>query len=421
MNTVRRPASAVRQAIAVVLPARMVSPPTWDEGPLPFEYGTRRADRATRRTYFTTPAAQVLYGEPGHPRRWHRILSAVQGSLTVHGVEVLHTPLNDHPDRALAILHLSTNDPGFDGFHTTLRALARRQAAPPSPLTGELDPERILQGQAHVTTGPAPFTVAFLTPADTQLPHLYPRRYRSIWSPGDQWLWALASRTNATDYPPDPADVPALTNDTIRLSADWSALALRDGAAFIGRRRDRGSADPFFGYAELHARTVYLDAFLLGMIQRSHIDQLTESLSRVFDDTHLARRVTELEQHIAHFRATYWRQHLTHHGPANDLLLAYQNQHRLPTRFAEILTEATDYARLVQNHENQQISGALGVLTILGLPLGTALAIQQDLADTNPWHLLAYIGASLAATAALLTTRYGRLVLSALRGQPRGR
>jgi hypothetical protein len=69
---------------------------------------------------------------------------------------------------------------------------------------------------------------------------------------------------------------------------------------------------------------VYLDARLFGVIQRSHIDQLTETLSRVFDGTHLARRVAALEQHIAHFGSTYWRQHLTHHGPANDILLAFQ-------------------------------------------------------------------------------------------------
>jgi hypothetical protein len=40
-------------------------------------------------------------------------------------------------------------------------------------------------------------------------------------------------------------------------------------------------------------------------------------------------------------------------------------------------------------------------------------------ATPNPWHLLAYTGAALAATAGILTTRYGRLVLSALRGQPK--
>ena len=111
-----------------------------------------------------------------------------------------------------------------------------------------------------------------------------------------------------------------------------------------------------------------------------------------------------------------WRQHLTAHGPANELLLAFQNQHRLPARFAEILAEAGDYSRLVQTQESQQISGALGLLTILGLPLGTALGILQVLDDKSVAHLLVSLGLSVAATGAALTTRYGRLVVSSLRG-----
>lgn len=49
---------------------------------------------------------------------------------------------------------------------------------------------------------------------------------------------------------------------------------------------------------------------------------------------------------------------------------------------------------------SQQVSGAISVLAILG----TALAVQQVLADTNLWHLLAYTGGALAATAGLLAT-----------------
>ncbi|MEU8476381.1 hypothetical protein [Streptomyces hygroscopicus] len=94
-------------------------------------------------------------------------------------------------------------------------------------------------------------------------------------------------------------------------------------------------------------------------------------------------------------------------------MLAFQNQHRLPVRFTEILAEAADYSRLVQTQESQQISGALGVLTILGLPLGTALSILQVLGDDSVAHLLIALGLSIAA----LMTRYGRLVLSSLRGR----
>ena len=82
----------------------------------------------------------------------------------------------------------------------------------------------------------------------------------------------------------------------------------------------------------------------------------------------------------------------------------------------QILAEAADYSRLVQTQESQQIAGALGVLTILGLPVSTALAILQVLGDADPVHLVIALAAALAATGAALTPRYGRLVLSSLRG-----
>ncbi|WP_253916895.1 hypothetical protein [Streptomyces sp. MNP-20] len=91
-------------------------------------------------------------------------------------------------------------------------------------------------------------------------------------------------------------------------------------------------------------------------------------------------------------------------------------QYRLSERFAEILGEAADYSRLVQTQESQQIAGALGVLTILGLPLSTALSILQVMGDEDPVHLLIAVATAFAATVGGLTTHYGRLVLSSLRG-----
>lgn len=197
-----------------------------------------------------------------------------------------------------------------------------------------------------------------------------------------------------------------------------SGLELHGATArcrFSGASCRHGDGD-FYEFGALHSRTVYLDALLLGSLQRDHIDELTDELSEIFDGARLARRVATLERNIAGFRSTYWRQHLTAHGPANELLLAFQNQHRLPARFTEILAEAADYSRLVQTQESQQISGALGLLTILGLPLGTALGVLQVLGDESLIHLLVALGLSVAATAGALATRYGRLVLSSLHG-----
>lgn len=409
-------AEGTRQTLAVLLPVRLTADPPWPKGPLPIADHGAAAEEAARRRLFTASAGRALYD-----RRWHTRTdpALVQGPMRLDGMELLRTPSSRSPEQALAVLHFTvTGAP----LLPLLRALGRRRGeTAPDPLQGPFAPATLLAGVAdpEVPAGPfalaRPYTVAFLTPpADLS---------RVMRDPGtaelplaaDLLLHALASRATPTDLPPAPESLPAVRAEVNRISADWSALVLRQGAAFLGHRPDTGPGD-FYEYALGNARGTYLDALLLGTAQRNHIDELTDDLSAVFGDAGLARRVTDLERRIAVFRSTYWRQHLSAHGPANHLLLAFHARYRLPERFAQILAEAADYARLAQNQESQQIAGALGVLTVLGLPVSTALAILQVLGDTSATDLVVALAASLAATAAALTTRYGRLVLSSLRG-----
>jgi hypothetical protein len=412
--------TGVRQSLAVILPVRLTVPPTWPTGPIPFDLGSRRTDVSTRQTYFNAAAARALYGTTERPCRWHRFMDIRHGALWLRGIELLLTATARHPHQALAVLHFDVEGPAL---LETLRAITNRRPADPNPLEGPLSPAVLLDGVAEtrVVTAPFalahPYTVAFLTPDAHHTPAL--RSASRLPETADRWLWSLASRSTETDFPVPLEAWPDRTAQTLRLSADWSALVLRHGAAFLGHRADSGDGD-FYAFAELHCRTVYLDALLLGTIQRDHIDELTDSLSGIFDGPKLARRVSALERQIAGFRSTYWRQHLTAHGPANDLLLSFQAQYRLPARFGEILAEAAEYARLVQTQESQQIAGALGVLTILGLPLGTALSILQVLDMKGFTALVVALVAALATTALALTTRYGRLVVSSLRGRSPG-
>ncbi|MFD5892653.1 hypothetical protein [Streptomyces sp. NPDC060366] len=413
--------TGARQTLTVVLPVRLHRTPDirsgWSQGPYPFVQGGRRTDTATRSGYFAPASARVLYGTPDRPCRWHRALAVTHDGLHLAGLEILRTATARDPRHALAVLHFAVDGP----LLPVLRAIGHRPTAGPEPLSGPLDPAALLDGVAEVRDGAGtfalarPYTVAFLTPEAHHTPALRPDPEAMLPPTADRWLWQLASRSAPGDFPVAPESAPHHDASTVRISADWSALVLRHGAAFLGHRADSGDGD-FYDFGALHARTVYLDALLLGSLQRDHIDELTDELSEVFDSERLTRRVTALEKNIARFRSTYWRQHLTAHGPANGLLRAFQQQHRLPERFAEILAEAADYSRLVQTLESQQISGALGVLTILGLPLGTALSVLQVLGDESVPHLLVALGLSVVVTAAALTTRYGRLVLASLRG-----
>jgi hypothetical protein len=410
--------TGARQELTVVLPVRLLRVPEWSEGPFPFEMGNRRTDARIRSTYFTPASARALYGAPGRPCRWHLPLDVKHDGMRLLGMELLRAATARKPQQALAVLHFTVERP----LLPVVRALAGRlPREADAPLSGPFDPARLLDGVAGLRAADAPsfdarpYTIAFLSPAGQHTPALRASLEGELPATADRWLWQLASRSTPEDFPLPPETAGEQLKDTVRISADWSALVLRQGTAFLGHRTDTGEGD-FFTYGALHSRTVYLDALLLGALQRDHIDELTDELSEIFVSPRPARRLSALERSIAVFRSTYWRQHLTAHGTANDLLLAFQNQHRLPVRFNEILAEAADYSRLVQTQESQQISGALGVLTILGLPLGTALGILQVLDDHSVAHLYIALALSIAVTAAVLTTRYGRLVVSSLRG-----
>ncbi|CAG6393945.1 conserved hypothetical protein [Actinacidiphila cocklensis] len=412
-------AQGTRQHFAVVLPVALEEDPPWPAGPLPFTVGAQAGDADGRRGLFTPAAARALYD-----RRWHRWTSQAEGPLRLDGMELLRTPTARAAQQALAVLHFTVA--AGTPMLPMLRAIShRRQAGQPDPLAGAMAPAALLGAVADTAAPAAPFalsrpyTVVFLAPG----PGFGALALRDagtgeVPAEADDFLRSLASRSAPVDLPAAPESVPGIRAQVRRISADWSALVLRQGAAFLGHRADTGAGD-FYDRAAYNARTVYLDALLLGTVQRNHIDELTDDLSGVFEGPGLARRVAALEQRIALFRSTYWRQHLSAHGPANGLLMDFQQKHRLPERFEQILAEAADYARLVQTQESQQIAGALGVLTVLGLPLGTALSILQVLGDSRPRDLVLALTASLAATAAALTTRYGRLVLSSLRGRAR--
>jgi hypothetical protein len=326
----------------------------------------------------------------------------------VFAVELLAPDPVGQPAEALAIFHLNTDQANIADL---VRRVAGRRASPaPAPdLAAPLHPYATLAPRAR------PFTIAFLTSTERRLPRPPDASHVRSWSRAEQWLWLLASRSSQTDYPPDPDHADQLLSGTVVLSADWRGLITRDGAAFVGLRRDHGNDDPFLGYAQLYTHTAYLDALILGMIQRSNIEMMTDDAARAFDAQDLPRHLGKLEERAARFRSVYWLRDTSAHGPPNDILTAYQAQHRLPERFDTVLSEIGDLSRIVQTQEGQQVGAALSVITVLGLPIGTVLGILQVLGANSPSDLLIGMLAALAATGGLLLTRLGRLLIRALR------
>lgn len=393
----------------VVRSAFVTGRPDWPEGPLPLRHCETEATSAARGSYFSLACARILYGTRERPSRWHCHTSIPTSGIptsnaTVFGVEILIPNPSREPDRAFAIFHLRTDAPDLLDL---LRAVAGRKNSPTAPpdLTATLPAWAALTGAGRA------FTIAFLTRSDDELPPPAEAAPIASWSNADQWLWHLASRTAWSDYPPDPDHADELLGGKVVLSADWRGLVTRDGAAFVGLRRDLGAEDPFLGFAQLYAHTAYLDALIIGMIQNANITTMIDEAALAYDAKDLPRHLAKLEERAARFRTIYWLRDAGAHGPANDILTAYQAQHHLPERFDAVLSEIADLNRIVQTQEGQRVGAALGIITVVGLPFGTAFAVLQTLETASPRDLLIGMLAAFAGTGALLLTRFGRLLL----------
>ncbi|MEV4105918.1 hypothetical protein AB0J42_37270 [Nonomuraea sp. NPDC049649] len=398
----------MRQALVVIYEARFPASPTWASGPLVLHHRQLRSTAEARSEYYSAKAARVLYGSEERPNRWHDSSHQLVGGIEIIGVEALRS--SDQPDASgLVAVHLR---PRRGLPIELLRTLAGRRGALPLGF----GPEKLLDGQAVIRPGSRPFTVAFVTPARSGLPRLYRQvRYRR-WPLAHQWLWALASRTNLDDYPPDPKNLEPTESEIIRLSGDWHAVVLRDGMGVVGVRADQGRDDPFFGYAELYLRSIYLDAVLLGLLQKQGLTELEERLATALDSS-VAATMASLEQEVSSFRHRLWAQHLTPHGAPNRLLTAFQQQHALRERFDQILTEISDFNRLTRDDENRHVNSAVVVFTLVTVPAGIALALLQVMETDQPWLIVAVALACLGLTVFLLSTRSARVAFRALRNR----
>jgi len=167
--------------------------------------------------------------------------------------------------------------------------------------------------------------------------------------------------------------------------------------------------------AHLYAHTTYLDALLLGMVQRTSVERMILESAAAFDAANMQRHLERLEQRAARFRTIYWLRDASTHGHANNILDAYHAQHELPERFAAVQSEVADLARTLQARDSERIGAALGVLTIVGLPFGAALETLQALGASSVRDLAIALGIALTVTGTLLTTRLGRLLVRQIR------
>ncbi|MFD5492947.1 hypothetical protein ACFYY3_32135 [Streptomyces sp. NPDC001812] len=378
--------------------------PRWTGGPLRLPMGGGVTDRERRLTYFEPRVAESLYGTAERPSRMHRRLPsapAPRDRPAVEAVELLRLPpviAADTPGRGIAVLHVRLSGDPLDELARIGDLVAMRDEY------GQLLPA----GVRPVLSARRAWTLCHVTFTDGRPPEVMPPEY-SGWGARDQWLWLLASATPFSRFPPDPED-DGLFAGRVRFSADWQALVLRDGAAFLGTSPDSAGEDGFHPAAEVLAHTIYLDAFLLGRLQVLGVNFLANALAGLRAHETQARRLLALEGRQIELRRALWSSHITVHGKANELLERFQQQHRLPELLSQTGTGLADAARYVETSRARRSGLAVALLSTVGLPFAIFYSAAALWGEPTPRTLLTSTVAALVVTLLLFA------VLPPLRG-----
>ena len=394
----------------VVAPVDLLELPAWEQGPLPVTKDGVVASAELRRGYFNERSASALYG----PGRLHREMGSEHGlgqsydRFEVAGVELLHLPTSRGRRNALLAVHGEVHADGLGLVETLARIayLGTDVSAPRSFL------DKLLEGCGTVMSGlKRATTMTLATPATGVLEAPLESPTYDAWGAELQWLWLLASATSPEDYLPAPENRAELLGSLIRLSASWQVLVLRDGTAYLGSGADMSSTYRLSTDGEFHFRTVYLDALLVAQAQRLQLTRIADELAALTDPMGDPAPLLRLERQLTAFRNVYWWQHLGPQWHANKLLRAYQANHEIDELFQQVTDEIGDYSRKAHTAATQRTEALVGVLAVVGLPLGAALELVHGLGVHDPWWIAFALSLAALFIAAILLTGAGRTLL----------
>jgi hypothetical protein len=321
---------------------------SWRPGPLPLvipDGSGRVTDAGRRSTYYDRRAAQALYGTGDGCTRKHVEFSEpteLAGTIRLIAAESISVPSLGVD--GLLVLHFDAV-PGSAAREVLASwgAISRWKRVPSGPelISGAL--RKALHGAEVDLSDPSgdPYRICFLSEAPDGDAAMSSAATESRTL--DDWLLALAIGSAEAAQDLSDHEREQLLATRLRLSADWSALVLRDGAGFLGHPRT--SSDFVLTFAPIYLRSIYVDALLLGRLQQIGLRVLTGELVDLSDPALHPRKVERLAAWMSRFRNELWWQHLTEHGVANDLLVAYHRQHRLPELVEQVRSELSDYTQ----------------------------------------------------------------------------
>ena len=314
--------------------------------------GLERADETARRTLVARQQADVLYGN-GDTTRLHLVsTTSVALPREVLGVELLLGPPSPrrHPQiEGLMAIHVSA--PGKDGdalvSHLDLVAAdsMRRVPAPdlwervrahcPEEMTFDVDQPVRRISYACVDTAPREVDQTSILIAYALISGLRAER-----------MGELAAR--------------AARHDFTVTRTDWSALVLRDGAAFVSHQ---SSAEPFAPTLRALTHTVHVDAILLALTQRRLVDLSGEAAVEATLEN--PGQLSDLEKSHFDFKRKFWRTSLTDKrtAPADEIFRAFQRELLTPQDVSDVEERVNEGARVARTLHSEAVDKAQGQLT----------------------------------------------------------
>jgi hypothetical protein len=394
---------------------------TWQKGPLPIQ-GTVPGDSSPslitataerRASAFHSRVGPILFGDglagPGY--RFHLWLDkkempfSIVDDISVDAAECLvyadpliqdgHTqsePSSLLP--GLLCLHsVGVNPTDLDVINRLGHTLRDRSGR--SIFFGRVNEwlRTISCSSTKAATDRAPFTVTFglIDSAEGEVPFGSTDSALDEWDEMQQWSWLSASMTLPSVYAP-----PLGGSDTgieIALSSSWSARVLRDGAAFVAiSRRPDGSPDESLPSLAFYARTIYLDALLLGLLEMEWINRFADRVSESAKSTSLdIDDIGAMDRAITRFRASLWWRAVGQGSHSDRLLAAYQDEHHLPILLDTSKDEIADLVNQMRSEierdtltVTRRTEHQVNVLATLFLPTVPILTVWLGVSHSWP-------------------------------------
>lgn len=377
----------------------------WMAGPLPLvqvanattrQRGhARTTDEAARRTLVAAQPADALYGSGGAPVRFHRLgRRPVEDANPILAMELLQAPsLLDDEEMLTGWLAVHVAGPTkaaaaqcpLEAHRELMSEAGRRVSRAGNGLweaAKALMPDGVgISASAHVRT----LSFQALDPDNTA----------NI--PQSSLVAAYLLITAASPDQVSDMSRRALGHTLTIERPDWSALVLRDGAAFIAHQK---SDEAFADTVRVLSHTVHLDAMLLALMQRGLVD--ASGARTVRASLKKPGELVDLERRHFDFKRNYWRTSLTdkRSSPSDDVLRAFQKELLTALDVADVQERVQDGARLArslqaerQDHAQQQLNRMVQNTSITIGALGLTFTAAPVIANPS-WRLFAIAGAA---------------------------